>query len=59
MACMVEISLEFQTDLKRFTVMCLSIGTPKLINFPFRTNEKLIILGVSEFVGHLPSLRIK
>ena len=31
------------------TVMCLSIGTPKIINFPFGTNGKLIILGVPIF----------
>ena len=28
------------------TVMCLNFGTPKIINFPFGTNGKLIILGV-------------
>ena len=28
------------------TVMCLSIETPKIINFPFVPNGKLIILGV-------------
>ena len=26
--------------------MCLNIGTPKTINFPFETNGKLMILGV-------------
>ena len=26
--------------------MCLDIGTPKLINFPFGANGKLTILGV-------------
>ena len=26
--------------------MCLTIGTPKNINFPFETNGKLMILGV-------------
>ena len=26
--------------------MCLNIGTPKTINFPFGTNEKLMVLGV-------------
>ena len=26
--------------------MCLNFGTPKLINFPFGTNGKSIILGV-------------
>ena len=29
-----------------FILMCLSIGTPKTINFPFGTNEKLIVLDV-------------
>ena len=28
----------------RFTLMCLSIGTPKIINFPFVPNGKFIIL---------------
>ena len=28
---------------KMLTVMCLSIGTPKIINFPFVPNGKLII----------------
>ena len=27
-------------------MMCLTIGTPKIVNFPFRTNEKLMVLGV-------------
>ena len=26
--------------------MCLNIGTPKIINFPFETNGKLLILDV-------------
>ena len=26
--------------------MCLNIGTPKKINFPFGTNGKLMVLGV-------------
>ena len=26
--------------------MCLNIGTPKILNFPFVPNGKLIILGV-------------
>ena len=29
--------------------MCLNIGTPKNINFPFETNGKLKILGVPIF----------
>ena len=28
------------------TLKCLSIGTPKAINFPFVSNEKLMFLGV-------------
>ena len=31
------------------TLMCLSIGTPKIINFPFVPNGKFIILGVPKF----------
>ena len=27
-------------------IMCSNIGTPKIINFPFGTNGKLIVLGV-------------
>ena len=34
------------------TVMCLSIGTPQKINFPFVPNGKFIILGVPK-VGHI------
>ena len=26
--------------------MCLNIGTPKNVNFPFETNGKLMVLGV-------------
>ena len=31
------------------TLMCLSIGTPKAINFPFVSNEKLMFLAVPVF----------
>ena len=31
------------------TLICLSIGIPKTINFPFVPNGKLIVLGVSIF----------
>ena len=31
------------------TLKCLSIGTPKAINFPFVSNEKLMFLGVPVF----------
>ena len=27
-------------------MMCLTIGTPKIVNFPFGTNGKLMVLGV-------------
>ena len=30
-------------------IMCLNIGTPKIINFPFGTNGKLMVLGVPVF----------
>ena len=29
--------------------MCLNTGTPKIINFPFGTNGKLMVLGVPIF----------
>ena len=29
--------------------MCLNTGTPKIINFPFETNGKLMILCISIF----------
>ena len=29
--------------------MCSNIGTPKIINFPFETNGKLMVLGVPIF----------
>ena len=31
------------------TLKCLNIGTPKIINFPFFPNGKLMILGVPIF----------
>ena len=31
------------------TLKCLSIGTPKIINFPFVSNGNLMILGVPIF----------
>ena len=34
------------------TVICLSIGTPKIINFPFVSNGKLSSLGFPKF-GHI------
>ena len=36
-------------NIMRYTVMCLSIGTSKIINFPFGTNGKLSFLGVPIF----------
>ena len=32
-----------------YTLKCLSIGTPKIINFPFVSNGKLMFLGVPIF----------
>ena len=31
------------------TLKCLSIGTPKAINFPFVSNEKIVFLGFPVF----------
>ena len=28
------------------SIMCLNIGSPKTVNFPFGTNGKLLVLGV-------------
>ena len=39
--------------LEKNTIMCLYIGTPKIINFPFVPNGKFIILGVPN-LGALP-----
>ena len=36
----------------KYTVMCLSIGTPKIINFPFVPNGKFIILGCPKIWAH-------
>ena len=38
--------------LSRSTVMCLSIGTPKTINFPFVPNGKLIIFRCPKIKAH-------
>ena len=42
--------------LRDITVRCLNFGTPKIINFPFGTNGKLIILGVP-ILTHTSTLR--
>ena len=34
------------------TVMCLNFGTPKIINFPFGTNERLIIFRCPNTYAH-------
>ena len=34
------------------TLKCLSIGTPKIINFPFVSNGKLIFLGGPNIQAH-------
>ena len=41
-----------QCKIIKITVMCLSIGTSKIINFPFVPNGKLTILG-SQNLGTL------
>ena len=35
-----------------YTLKCLSIGTPKTINFPFVSNEKLMIFRCSTIQAH-------
>ena len=35
-----------------YTLKCLSIGTPKTINFPFVSNEKLMIFRCSNIQAH-------
>ena len=48
-----HLKIIFQSQPKlrlRHTLKCLSIGTPKTINFPFVSNEKLMFfLGVPVF----------
>ena len=38
------------------TLMCLSIGTPKTINFPFVPNGKLIVFRCLNSYAHLDSI---
>ena len=38
-----ELSGSIACNLHQHTLKCLSIGTPKIINFPFVPNEKLMI----------------
>ena len=49
-------TLYFYTKLLDFiiacTVMCLSIGTPKIINFPFGTNGKLMVFRCPKIWAH-------
>ena len=40
-----------------YTLKCLSIGTPKTINFPFVPNGKLMVLGVPIFEHIIIRLR--
>ena len=37
--------LKILKTIRTNTLKCLSIGTPKIINFPFDPNGKLLILG--------------
>ena len=47
--CVGGIKLYFVLVFRVITLKCLSIGTPKAINFPFASNEKLFFLGVPVF----------
>ena len=38
-----KIRLDVCLAIRTFTLKCLSIGTPKTINFPFVPNEKLTV----------------
>ena len=38
--------------LNHYTLKCLSIGTPKTINFPFVSDEKLMIFRCSNIQAH-------
>ena len=40
------------TSSKKHTLMCLSIGTPKAINFPFVSNEKLMFFRCPSIQAH-------
>ena len=35
-----------------YTLLCLSVGTPKTINFPFGTNE-ILMVKVPQYLGTL------
>ena len=37
---------------KKYTLKCLSIGTPKAINFPFVSNEKLMFIRCPSIQAH-------
>ena len=41
--CKVIVVILNEHELENYTIMCLSIGTPKIINFPFVLNGKFII----------------
>ena len=45
----VLLALEKNVKHRYYTLKCLSIGTPKTINFPFVPNGKLMVLGFSIF----------
>ena len=46
-----------KTDFAFYTVMCLSIGTPKTMNFPFVPNVKLIIFRCPKIWAHYNLLK--
>ena len=44
--------MKLNLDLSSITILCLSIATPKTINFPFVANVKLIIFRFSKIWAH-------
>ena len=46
--------MEFLTEVYpfTFTLKCLSIGTPKIINFPFVSNGKLMVFRCPNIQAH-------
>ena len=48
----IQLSTLSCTDSTIFTLKCLSIGTPKAINFPFVSNEKSMIFMCPSIQAH-------
>ena len=47
LAYLVPVVKTIDKEVREYTLMCCNIGTHKTINFPFGTNGKLMVLGVS------------